>query len=265
MRWAVFRKSVRDSWKGMIGWGVGLGLYAIMVIGLYPSVAAERETYEKLIESYPESIMQMFGNDLFSPAGYLNSQMMLYVPLLLGIYAILQGLNAVTGEERRQTMDMLAALPLPRWQIILEKFLATVVILTVVLAEFYLFMLFSIALWPEMDVSAGSLAVATFGNLFLVLTTAGVAYLLSALLPMRRRWGGAISTVYLVGTSLIFSLGNASDKIKPFQPYTAFDYFDAQAALTEGLVLGDTLVLVAATLILLAASVFAFERRDLGT
>ncbi|MCQ3933019.1 MAG: hypothetical protein DPW16_21425 [Chloroflexi bacterium] len=262
----IFRKSIRDSWKGMFGWGIGLGLYALLVIGLYPSVAAQKADYEKLMESYPDSMLDMFGtDDLFSPIGYLQSQLMLYIPLLLGIYAILQGLNAVTGEERKQTMDTLAALPIPRWQILTEKFLATLVIMIGILTQFFLSLVLGRALWPELDISVDKLAMATYASLLPIMVVAGVAYLLSATLPMHRRWGGIISALFLIGTYLIYALGNASQTIEKFQPFTPFEYYDAVKILKSGLPIGDLLVLMIATLLLWVASLYTFEQRDLGT
>lgn len=266
MTWAIFRKSIRDSWKGMLGWGIGLGLYALLVIGLYPSVAEQKADYEKIMENYPDSMTEFFGtDDLFSPVGYLQSQLMLYIPLLLGIYAILQGLNAVTGEERRQTMDTLAALPIPRWQLLTEKYLATTVIMVGILTQFFLSLLIGRLLWPELDISIGHLAAATYASLLPVMVIAGVAYLLSATLPMHRRWGGIISSVFLVGTYLIYALGNASEAIEPFQPFTAFEYYDAVKIMESGLQIGDTLILTIAAVALWVASLYTFERRDLGT
>ncbi len=266
MKWAIFRKSIRDSWKGMLGWGIGLGLYSLLVIGLYPSVAAQKADYEKIMESYPDSMMEMFGtDDLFSPVGYLQSQLMLYIPLLVGIYAILQGLNAVTGEERKQTMDTLAALPIPRWQILTEKFLATVVIMLGILTQFFGSLVVGRLLWPELDISIVKLALVTYASLLPIMVISGVAYLLSAVLPMHRRWGGMLSALFLVGTYLIYALGNASQTIEPFQPFTPFEYFDAVKILESGLPIGDTLVLIIATIALWAASLVMFERRDLGT
>src|SRR5262245_568055 len=119
MRWAIFLKSLRDSWKGMLGWGIGLGLYALLTIGLYPTVLDQREQLEAVMEQYQDTIFQFLGtDDVLSPSGYLQARLFAYLPLLLGIYGILQGLSSVTGEERKQTMDTLVALPVPRWQIL---------------------------------------------------------------------------------------------------------------------------------------------------
>ncbi|MBI5931859.1 MAG: ABC transporter permease subunit [Chloroflexi bacterium] len=266
MKWAIFRKSIRDSWKGMFGWGIGLGLYALLVIGLYPSVAEQKADFEKIMDNYPDSMTAIMGtDDLFSPVGYLQSQLMLYLPLLLGIYAILQGLNAVTGEERKQTMDTLAALPIPRWQILTEKFLATLVIMVGILTQFFLSLVIGRMLWPELDISYDKLAAVTYASLLPIMVIAGVAFLLSAVLPMHRRWGGIISSLFLVGTYLIYALGNASKTIEPFQPFTPFEYYNTIKILEGGLPLGDILVLTVAILLLWAASLYTFERRDLGT
>jgi ABC-2 type transport system permease protein len=266
MKWAIFLKSLRDSWKGMLGWGIGLGLYALLTAGLYPTILDQREELEAVMEQYQDSIFQFLGtDDVLSPSGYLQARLFAYLPLLLGIYGILQGLNSVTGEERKQTMDTLVALPIPRWQILTEKFLATVVVLVGILTQFFIALLIGRAIWPELEVSTGNLAAATYSSLPALLVITGVAYLLSASLPMHRRWGGMIATLFLVSGYLIYSLGNISEVIEPLQPLTVFKYYEAGEILRLGWQLGDTIVLTAVAVGLLATSLFTFERRDLGT
>jgi ABC-2 type transport system permease protein len=266
MNWAIFRKSLRDSRKALFGWGIGLSLYALLIASLYPSIAAESEKIQDLIDSYPAVIKDMVGGefDMTTPTGFLSVEFFSWLPLLLGIFAILQGLSAITGEERHQSMDTLLALPVPRWRLLFEKFLATLAILVGILTQVFVTLVLSTQIWPEFKIGAGDLAAATYGSTLMVAVTAGMAYLLSAVLPLHRRWGGALATLFLVGSYLVYTLRNTNDIIKSLQPLTIFDYFDARAAMTSGLEFGSVLVLAAAALVLLLGSMMTFERRDVG-
>ncbi len=63
------------------------------------------------------------GTDFISPVGYLNSQLFfLMLPIILGIFAISLGSDALAGEEGRGTLDLLLSTPLSRRKAVLEKF-----------------------------------------------------------------------------------------------------------------------------------------------
>ncbi|PJF44663.1 MAG: hypothetical protein CUN55_02740 [Phototrophicales bacterium] len=263
---AVFWKQFYSGRRSILWWSLGLLVYTVLTVSFYPSLLEERETYQELVDSYPDAMLEFFEGieDITDPANYVNVQLFSYMPLIFGIFAILQGLNSITGEERNQTMDTLATLPIPRWQILTEKFLGTGVILLGILTGFYISLVLSVVLFPELDLGLDALALAAYGLFFPVMIIAGVAYLCSAALPLHRRWGGAIASTYMVGSYLIYNLGNINDSIKPLQALTVFDYYNAIDALHKNWALSDLLIMILAIAALYGASVFLFERRDIG-
>lgn len=267
MTWAIFRKGFRDSRIAIVGWGLGLGAYAMLVASLYSTIKEQEAEIRKLIESMPSGFMNFIGgvDVLTTPAGLIQARIFLTVPLLLGFYVIILGIGAISGEERRQTMDVLVTLPIPRWQLLTEKLLSTGAIIAGILTFQCSALILSTQLWPDVKISAVNLIATHIGLWLLLMSIGGVAYLLSAALPMHRRWGSGIASAYLIASYLIYNLGNAVEVIKPMQSLTIFNYFDSLKWLQEGFQVGNIVVLSASIAILYLAALYAFERRDLGT
>lgn len=265
MNRAVFFKTLMDSRRSIIGWTLGVAVYSLLIASTFSSFAND-ENIQELTDSYPESITVFFEGieDYGQPENYLNVQLFSIMPLAIGIFAIMHGLSNIGGEERAQTLDTLVTLPIPRRVIITEKFMATAVILLCILTGYFIALLASTLMFAEIDLNIFYLAIASYGMFFPLICIAGVAYLASAALPASRRWGGGIAAAFMVASYLIYNLGNATDILKPLQIISVFNYYNSLEILSDGPAILDFIVLSIAAAGLYVASVFAFERRDLG-
>lgn len=262
---AIFRKQIRDGRMTVFWWSFGLAIYVLFAISPFPGVQEQQESYDDLLEGFPQAMIDAFEGieDVSDPASYLNVQVMLFMPLILGIFGILQGLNSITGEERNQTLDTLAALPIPRWQLITEKYLATGVLLLGILTNFFLSLVLCTILFPEFDLGVMPLALACYGLFFPVMIVAGVAYVCSAALPLHRRWGAGITTAFMLGSYFVYTLGNISADIEPLQVLSFFNYYNALDILGDSFPVADFIVMLVSVVALYVAAVVAFEQRDI--
>lgn len=55
---------------------------------------------------------------------YLGSTVVLFTPIILGIYAIGTSTHTLGGEEDEGTLELVMAMPLHRWQIVTGKVIA---------------------------------------------------------------------------------------------------------------------------------------------
>ena len=151
----IFRRTLRDSRGGILGWGIGIGLITVMVILLYPTLT-QFEGFAQMLESpiYKAMLGEMADAAAFlSPEGFIAVYVLALAPLYLAVYLVILGLNVTAGEEERGTVDLLLSTPTPRWQVIVEKFAAMIVITVLIFAINYVMALAALALTPEMDVS----------------------------------------------------------------------------------------------------------------
>lgn len=259
---SILTKSLWDQRRGLLWWFLGIAALGIITVALYPSVGAAPEM-ELLFEDLPPVAEVFVGEivDITSPEGYLNSQLYaMVVPLLFMIYTIAQGSGAIAGEERTGTMDILLANPVPRWRIVVEKF-GTMLLGGFVLAFSTWLSIVVGAVLVDMEISLLRLAEATIGALLLAYAFGALALLLGCATGQR---GISIGVSAGIGVAAYLLNGFALiiDWLEPYRFLSPFYYYLANDPLYNGLDPWHTLVLIALTLIQLAAAVYAFQGRD---
>lgn len=258
-------KTLRDQRIPVLAYGLGLGALALLVISIYPSFAEGGAELEEVMESLPESYKAFTGGvlSLTEFDGYLVSQFLIVLPLVLAIFAIIEGTGALRGEEERGTMDTLLSLPISRARVVVHKAVATLFSLVLVLA------IVGVVLWLSAEfVEGAELAPA---NLVLVLLSAfGMgaffycfALFLSAILPSRRL-AGVLGAAVTVGAYFFDAFTDIVDGLYDYRVLGPFNYFNPLPILRDELTLTDPAVLLGTSLVLLAAALLVFRRRDIA-
>ena len=127
---SVFRKTVWEQRRTILWWILGLAALAVLTVSVYPSIR-DQPGISDIADNYPDALLALLGiepgEDLFSPAGYIESQLYAnWIPLVFLIFTIGAGARAIAGEEDKGTMDSLLANPISRTRIVVEKFWAMV-------------------------------------------------------------------------------------------------------------------------------------------
>lgn len=96
----VFRRSLRESWRGLIGWSLGIAAVLFLYLPLYPSFGSGGQLQD-MIKSLPKELVQTLGYDqIATGAGYAQSTFYgLMGFLLLTIAAVLWGSAAIAGAD----------------------------------------------------------------------------------------------------------------------------------------------------------------------
>ena len=172
----VYAKTLRDHWKGLLGWGLGLAAIAALEVVVYPSIRERAEEMNRLVANYPEAFKAMFGlEDFTSGAGFIQAELYsLVVPLVLIALAISFGAGATAGEEEHKTVDLLLATPVTRGRVVVHKLLALVtgsVLVGLALTA----MLWVGSMFQDMGIGLDRLLAATASAVLLGLCFGGVA------------------------------------------------------------------------------------------
>jgi len=262
---SVFGKVVHDQWRLVLGWAAFSGIWPAMYVALYPSIGGMGEL-QKMLEQFPPALRAFFASstlNLGSPEGFLNMELFTFVaPLLILAYTVVVAGSATAGEEERGTMDLLLANPIPRWRIVVEKS-AAFVIGTIVIG---------IGMWIGAAIGGAAVGVeldlwlvgqATASVCLLGLALGGLALALGALTG--RRWLAAgVALMVAIAGFFLNGLGALVDWLEPWRPISPFYQYLANDPLTNGLDLGNALVLAAWAVVGTIVAVLAFERRDLA-
>jgi len=259
----VFRRTIYDQRRALLGYGIGLLAFTAMISGIWPTVRDQGEDFQKLLDSYPPALKAAFDIGSFDGAGFLKGEMFSFMlPVLFLIFAIGRGADLIAGEEERGALDMLLAQPVPRRRALLQKAAGLLVGLAI-LAMVVLLPLAIVVRLAGFGVSVTNLASTVF-MLFLLASFFGIGALTMGAVKARR--GVAIGVAAAVAAATYFlqvaaRLVPSTDAAKWASP---FYYYSGGDPLVEGLRLGHALALAVATAALLAVAVWAFERRDIG-
>jgi len=257
-----FWYSLGRSRGQILGWGLALAILGGYMVGFYDTLAAQQETLEQLLASYPPELMAFFGDmtEMFTPQGYLNVEFFSYMPLILGIYAVLAGSGLLAGDEESGSLDLVLAHPLSRTALFLGRLAAfattTFLILLVSWAGFAV-----VVPGTNMDLTPMEL-LAPFLSLFVFLMLIGmVALFLSMALPSRR-FAAMTGGMLLVAGFFLTSLARIDENLETAAKYSPFNYYQGGEAIggLEWSWIGGLLGF-AALFALLAW--WRFERRDI--
>jgi len=185
--WTIFIYALGRSRGQILGWGLTLAVLGGYLVGFYDTLAEQQEALGQLISSYPPELMAFFGDfsDMFTPQGYLNVEFFSYMPLILGIYAVIAGSGMLAGDEESGTMDLVMAHPLSRTALFLGRLAAfEMTVFSILLLTWAGFAI--VVPGTTMELSPVELA-APFLALFIFLMLFGsLTLLLSMVLPSRR-------------------------------------------------------------------------------
>ncbi len=246
--------------NAIIGWGLGLCIFPLMYIGIYPSVAEELAGLADL------EIYQAMGMSIGTFGDWIGSIMVVMLPLVAAIYVIGNGTGTLAGEEEDGRLEMLVTLPIPRWQIVTAKALA------LNLSSFIIYLMVGAATWMVFIGIEGQIETVLVGlDMFkavlvswpYVFAMAMIAMFLAAFCSTRR-FATMIATAYLVIGYFGSNLAASTTLLEPFEPFFLSTYLDGTGkAIIEGQKTGDILVLVGVGLVAFILALIFFQRRKL--
>lgn len=266
MAWSVFKDTMRYSWQMTLLWGVGFA--AMMVLILQMSPALNGIEMVELMGQLPSWMLAAAGVQDVQVLGSIEGLIVVGIfgklALLFAAYPVVMGLRVTSQEEDDGTMDVMLSLPLPRWRVIFEKFLAYTlnifVLMAMTVAGLYVGQFgLSIAL----DVNAliiVALSVIPVMIFLLALTT------LTGAVLSRRQWVITIVTVYIVFSFAVQSVGPLVDApwMNAIESVALFTYYNVENTFTQGVTAWHVALMLGLTVVMLGASFVNFQQRDIA-
>jgi ABC-2 type transport system permease protein len=260
----VLTKSLRDNRRGWIGWAAALAAVSAMYGSFYPTIGNNPQM-QQAIEAYPPALREaLHMEDLSRPETYLGSTVFgLLVPILLAVMAISAGMKAIAGDEEAGTLDLVAAQPVGRVSLALQRFGAIIVAVVVVAVAVGLTItgLRGPAQFPE--VSVGNIAATVFqlglfGMLFAALTYAVGAW--TGRKAVTLAVGAAVAVLGYLGNSFLPQI----EGLKWTQEVSPFYWYLGGQPLVNGLDWAGIGLLAGVSAVLVALGTWRFSRRDIA-
>jgi ABC-2 type transport system permease protein len=261
--WTTFRYTYLGLRGQILGWGLGLALYGLMIVPMYDTLAAQQDQLQQLIASYPEEFLAFFGGDassLVTPAGFLGMYAFSMMPVIIGIFAVLVGSGLIVSDEERGRLDLIIAHPVGRTSFFFGRALG---VLAAALTIHLLGWLgFSLLLGSSsLGFNWGQMAVPFLSLLVQTLVYACLALLLSMLLPSRSL-AAMVSGVVMVAGYFVSSLSFLDERLASLSRFMPYHYFQTVLSFEE-LNLAWLSLLLAACALMLVFAWLRFIRRDI--
>lgn len=256
-------QELRFRRNGIIGWGLALCFFPLVYVGLYPSFAEQMATFEEMMDL---AIYQAMGMNMGGFEAYMASTVTNLVPVILSIYAVVSGSGTLAGEEDDGRLELIVTLPIPRWQIVTVKALATALAVLSILTIVSLATALTLASIQGQIETAVTPTDVFFGLLAawpLVTAFAMISLWFGAFSP-NRRIAASLATVVVLISYLGNNLTGLINSLENIENLFLFHYFDATAtAFTEGQSPANMLILIIVALAAYGLAIFFFQRRDI--
>jgi len=250
---------VKSRWVAIVGWAVGLSVFGAIYLNIFPEVE------EQLAALADLSVYQAFGFDMGTFEGFIGSTIVLFMPIWLGIYVIINSTKTLAGEEEDGTLELLLATPLHRWQIISAKMVAiglTILVILVIVGTVNGLILREINTINPVDISFWQLVVAVLNAWPLIMVFVAMGLFLSALLPTRKMAVIILSGVF-IANYLGENIANDVASLAAIKPFSLFSYFDSKSTVfTEGVQVLDVLILLGIASVFFGLALICFQRRN---
>ncbi|MGW8482496.1 ABC transporter permease subunit [Microbacterium sp. NPDC055903] len=258
----VFRRSMRESGRSVVGWSLGLATVLLLYLPLYASLGTSDEL-QSLIDSLPKDLVQTLGYDqISSGAGYTQSTFYgLMGFLLLTIAAVLWGAAAIAGAEESGRLELDLAHGIGRTPYALESALSVLVRLG------WLGAFSGVVVWAlngpaGLDLDPVRIVGASAALTGLAFLTASAA-LLAGAATGRKVWAtGAGAGIAVLGY-ILQALAKQSPDLEWLRMLSPYAWVYHRSPLAEGVDLGGLTTTWALAVTLAAASALALRTRDL--
>ncbi len=261
--WNTFRYTYAHLRGQILGWGLGLAIYGLMIVPMYDSMAAQQDQLQQLIASYPPEFLAFFGGDatsLVTPAGYLGMYAFSMMPIIIGIFAVVVGSGLIVGDEERGRLDLIMAHPVGRSAFFFGRALG---MLGAILSIMFLGWLgFSILLGgSSLGFTWGQMAVPFLSLITQVIVYATLALSLSMFLPSRNL-AAMVTSGVMVASYFVSSLAFMDERLATMSEFMPYHYFQTVLSFQD-LNLTWLFTLLGASMLMIMVAWLRFARRDI--
>jgi ABC-2 type transport system permease protein len=267
---SVFGKALRDSRRATLVVG---GFLAIILIAVTKAIVTEfatpasRQELGDVVRSVPPILQGLAGRpiNVETLGGYVNYKYGTFFPLVASLWSILALSGTLASEARRGSLDLVAAAPISRRRIALEKLFGHIVPLTVAMVVVFLSLVFvgsSFAELPGDEITVAMAAGYTIWLMLLALIAGGLAFAIAPFLGRGAAIG--ISGALMFAGFILNGYQVAVPDLAPFANLTWFGWTTNHLPLAGQYDWPSVILVGIVALILFVIGVEAFARRDIG-
>ncbi len=259
----LFRRELTESWRGLIGWVLGVVAVVMLYIPFYPNIGGT-DMMEVVTAMLPAEFASLFGLDrMASGAGYVQASYFgMTAYLLLSIAAVGWGTRSLARREEEGSLELTLAHGVTRWQVVLEGALALLVRLAVVtiLGSLLIMALDGPA---QLDLDFGNLFAATLA-VFLVTGLAGLTALGAGALTGKVSAATGLGAFVAVAAYVLDAVSGLA-RVTWLAQISPYQWAFGADPITTGLDWSGLALLATACALVVLIGGLGFNRRDVGS
>jgi ABC-2 type transport system permease protein len=259
----LFKQGMKESWRLLFIFGAVLAMYFIIIIYMFdPKLSHVFDEYAKAMPQ----MMSMFG--MKSTSGSLIEFLASYlygfiIPVLPMVFAILCANRLIARHVDRGSMSYLLSAPVKRVSVAVTQAMVLVTGIVLLVAFSTVLGIVTSEFLFKGDLDKEGFIMINIGALSMLLFIAGICFICSCIFSDAKKaaalGAGIPSLMYIIQM-----LANAGEKFEDLKYATFFTLFDP-----DGIIKEDTfayvqiVILFAGALLLFAAAVIVFRKKDL--
>lgn len=257
------RKSLTDTWRSTLGWGLGLTGAIMLYLPLYPSIGGSAQM-QQMIDALPREMTKALNYDqIATGTGYAQATLFGLIGfLLMSMASIGWGAEAVGGDEESGLLELILAHSVTRGQVVFERALA--LLLRVAALSLLVFLLVLGLNGPaELGIDVGHLAgaVVLFAGLALL---SGTAALCAGALTGRRVYGLAAGAAVAVLGYVFNAVGRQSPELEWLLNLSPYHWAYGNSPVTNGADWGAAAGLWGISAAVVIGAAAGLQHRDVG-
>jgi beta-exotoxin I transport system permease protein len=246
--------------RALMGYAIGMVVYALVIVALYPSFKNDA-SLDELTKNSP-TIAALFGatGSLTTSSGWLNANLYSnFVPLVVLLLTIGYGASCIAGQSEDGTLGLITTLPISRGQIAMQKF--TAMSLQAAAISIVTAVCVVAGRGFDLTIDIPNLIGITAGVLLLGIDFGVLAILIGAATGSRGSALGITSSI-AAASYLVSSLAPVVRWVRPARFGSLFFYAVGDGQLVHGLTVANAAALVGTAVLLLLALPPTFARLD---
>lgn len=263
----VFIHELKRRLKGMVIWQIVMLLFMLASMTKYDTFKDGGQAVEEMISAIPSSLQAMFGMtglDISSVSGYVGI-CLIFIVVMVAIYAGLMGASVVADEEIDRTSEFLYPKPAGRTKILFQKLLVVLIGISSMAVTVYLSILISTAKYNVDAATHEVLLQYSLAALIIMLLFGSLGLFLASAVKYSAR-GVSLLSMAVVVSYFAYATSKMSDSLDWLKYVSVFRWFDAKDILSAEQVDSALAILALGLVAVFSLAAFlTFRRRDIVT
>ena len=262
----MIKKELKTNLKGFIGWLLVLVLMFLFVYVLYPFIITEEnmESMNEVLNAFPEEVLKALNMDMTSIStayGWFKSEGLMFIMIIIGLYASILGGTIVLKEENDKTIEYLGFLPISRKKVLTNKIIVSLIYIVSVVLGFMVFNLISLSISGDLDYK--ELILLSISPLFVALPLFGLSLFVSMFLHKTNKII-AISLGFVFLFYLLNMLGEISDNVKFIKYLSLYTLADTRGIINNGVInVWCIIISLLLSSIFISSSYILYDKKEL--